>query len=358
VWEWLVPLVTGAILGLAFTPCARWLAVKTGDIDAPIRPKIHERATPRLGGVAICAAFTLATLLIVPLSTPVIGLLVGGIGAVAVGIVDEYRSLPPLVHLSGQVACAVLAIVAGVGIVKNISIPASLASPGFHVPAVFGFAFTLFWLVGMMNTINFLDGLDGLVAGVAGIAALLLAVWASNPQRFLLAGVHHEELLLPMILVGCIIGFLPFNWHVARIFLGDSGSMFLGLVLASLSIIGPAKLGTALLILLIPVLDVAWAIVRRQLRGRSFLGGDKQHVYHRMLELGLSHTQTVFLLYALCLALAGLDLWLVKLYKLIAFVVLAALTAGAFVLLELRAESRVPSAAGEAATSPVSPSRR
>jgi UDP-N-acetylmuramyl pentapeptide phosphotransferase/UDP-N-acetylglucosamine-1-phosphate transferase len=194
-------------------------------------------------------------------------------------------------------------------------------------------------MVGMMNTMNFLDGLDGLTAGVSAIAALLLAAWATYAaSRFLLPVTpQHEYLFLPLALAGATLGFLPFNWHVAHIFLGDSGSMFLGLALASLSIVGPAKLGTALLILLIPGLDVAWAIVRRQLQGRSFLTGDKQHVYHRMLEMGMSHTQTVLTLYSLCLILAALDLWLIKLYKLIAFALLAALTITIFVFLEVRA---------------------
>jgi UDP-N-acetylmuramyl pentapeptide phosphotransferase/UDP-N-acetylglucosamine-1-phosphate transferase len=151
---------------------------------------------------------------------------------------------------------------------------------------------------------------------------------------------HHEDLFLPLALAGAIAGFLPFNWHRARIFLGDSGSVFLGLGIGALAIVGPAKLGTALLVLIIPILDVAWAMVRRQLQGRSFLTGDKQHVYHRMLELGFGYTSTVLVLYLLCGALGVLDLFLFKTAKLVAFVVLAAVTAGSFVLLEARASRR------------------
>jgi UDP-N-acetylmuramyl pentapeptide phosphotransferase/UDP-N-acetylglucosamine-1-phosphate transferase len=190
----------------------------------------------------------------------------------------------------------------------------------------------------MMNTVNFLDGLDGLATGIAALAALMLAVWATEKQSLLVpVTAHHVDLVLPLALAGALLGFLPYNWHLARIFLGDSGAMFIGLALAGLSIIGPAKLGTAMLVLIIPVLDVAWAIVRRRVRGRSFLSGDKQHVYHRMMELGLSHTSTVLLLYFLCLALATLDLTLHKAQKLVAFLLLAAAMGAVFILLEIRA---------------------
>jgi UDP-GlcNAc:undecaprenyl-phosphate/decaprenyl-phosphate GlcNAc-1-phosphate transferase len=293
-----------------------------------------------MGGVAVYLAFAATTLLILSPSAPVRGVLIGGFAAVAVGVLDEYRSLPPLLHLAGQITAALLAIVSGVGIVHTISVPTALASPGYQIPTVVGVAFTVFWIVLLMNSMNFLDGLDGLATGVGAIAALLLAAWATYSSRFLIPTTpHHEDLFLTLAFAGALLGFLPFNWHVARVFLGDSGSMFLGLAIASLSIVGPAKLGTGLLILLIPVLDVAWAIVRRQLQGRSFLAGDKQHVYHRMMELGMSHTETVLTLYSVCLALAALDFWLAKLYKIIAFALLTVITVGGFALLEVKATS-------------------
>lgn len=304
--------------------------------------KIHKRATPLMGGVAVFLAFSLASSVALPFSSPVLGLLLGGLAAVVVGVVDEMVNLPPLAHLAGQIAAACVAIVAGLGTITTISLPfSSLIAPGYKLPAAVGLLVTVVWLVGMMNTINFLDGLDGLVTGVSAEVAILLAVWGSEPDRFhLIASVYHEDVLLPLALTGALLGFLPYNWHVAKIFLGDSGAMFLGLALASLAIVGPAKLGTALLVLIIAVLDVAWAIVRRQLRGRSFLAGDKQHVYHRMLEFGLSHTQTVLIIYALVAVLGILDWSLLKAEKLIAFVILGALVFGVFVVLEIRMPAR------------------
>jgi UDP-GlcNAc:undecaprenyl-phosphate/decaprenyl-phosphate GlcNAc-1-phosphate transferase len=338
-------LVVGFCVSLAFTPLVRILALRTGNIDLPIGNKIHKSATPLMGGVAIYLGFAIAALMVAPRTHALVGLVIGGAAAAAVGVVDEFVSLPPLVHLSGQVAAAVVAVVAGIGIVHAVSSPlAGLTAPGITLPWSIGFLLTVFWLVGMMNTVNFLDGLDGLATGVACLAALLLAIWASEPQRFFLpAAQHREDLLLPLAFAGALLGFLPYNWHRARIFIGDSGSMSVGLLIAALAIVGPAKLGTALLILIIPVLDVAWAVVRRVLRGRSFLTGDKQHVYHRMMELGMSHTATVLTLYGLCFALGFLDLVFVKEARLVAFIVFAILTIAGFVALEVRASKNMRS---------------
>ncbi len=318
---------------------ARAIAIRIDDIDRPVGLKIHKQATPLMGGVAVFSAFALASAISLPFTAPVIGLLFGGLAALVLGVLDEKLNLPPLVHLAGQVAAAGVAIVAGLGTIQAVSLPfSSLITPGYALPGIISLGLTLFWLVGMMNTVNFLDGLDGLVAGICAEVALLLALWGSEPGRFhLLAGVHHEDVLLPLALLGALLGFLPFNWHVAKIFLGDSGAMFLGLAIGALAIVGPAKLGTALVVLVIPVLDVAWAIVRRQLKGKSFLTGDKQHVYHRMLELGMSHTGTVVTMYGIVAVLGALDLWLMKGPKFIAWVLLASLTFTVFVMLETHA---------------------
>jgi UDP-GlcNAc:undecaprenyl-phosphate/decaprenyl-phosphate GlcNAc-1-phosphate transferase len=312
--------------------------VRTGILDLPVGGKIHERATPLLGGAAVYLAFALAAVITLPFSRPLAGLVIGGFAAVAVGVLDERITLSPPAHLAGQLLVALVAIVAGVGIVHSISLPwGGFTSAGIVLPGVIGFLITLFWLVGMINTVNFLDGMDGLATGVAALAALMLAVWAAESARYLILP-HREELVLPLALAGALFGFLPYNWHRASIFLGDSGSVFLGLALGSLSIIGPAKLGTALLVLIIPILDVAWAIVRRRMQGRSFLAGDKQHVYHRMLELGVPYTHVVLSFYVICVVLGIADLFLHKFEKLLAFVLLVLVVSTGFVLLEIRAK--------------------
>lgn len=331
----------GFFLSLLLTPVARKLALRWNVIDRPMGLKIHKLPTPLMGGVAVYIAFALAAVTVLPMSKPVVGVLVGGFVAIVVGVLDEVFTLPPLAHLGGQTAAALAAILSGLGVVGSLSVPfAALNQPGWQLPSAVGLAFTLFLLVGMMNTMNFLDGLDGLATGVAAVAALLLGAWASEGHPYIPPTVHHEDLLLPMALAGALLGFLPYNWHLAKIFLGDSGSMFAGFALGALVIVGPTKFGTVLLVLLVPILDVAWAIVRRQLSGRSFLAGDKQHVYHRMIELGAGYTSTVLILYFLCVALGVLDLGVSKVTRLIAFLVFAAVMGTAFVLLELRASQR------------------
>jgi UDP-GlcNAc:undecaprenyl-phosphate GlcNAc-1-phosphate transferase len=334
-----VPVIAGFALSFVLTPVARRAATHFGILAHPVGGRIHLVPTPLMGGVAVYCAFAASTLLFLPLGGPVRGVLFGGLAAVTVGVLDERVGLPPLLHLAGQVGAAAIAVVCGVGVLKTLSIPtASLTAPGWHLPVALGAVITLVWIVGMMNTVNFLDGLDGLATGVGALAAVLLAAWAAEKSHLYIPSMtHHEDLILPLALAGTLVGFLPYNWHRAKIFLGDSGAMFLGLALATLSIVGPAKLATALLVLLIPVLDVAWAIVRRQFRGRSFLSGDKEHVYHRMMQLGLSHTTTVLLLYLLVVAFAVLDLVLYKTGKVIAFILLAIATGSTFVLLEIRA---------------------
>lgn len=337
-----LPFVVGLIAALALTPLARVLAVRTGDIDRPVGLKIHTRPTPLMGGLAVYLAFALACVVGVPLDHAAVrGILLGGAIAVFVGLADEFLNLPPLVHLAGHVLAAVATIVGGVSVISTLSVPTGgLYHPGLRIPIVVGVVLTIVWLVGMINVVNFLDGLDGLASGLVGIAVLFLAAWEADPARFgLPVEAHHAnvDLLLPLALGGALIGFLPYNWNPASIFLGDSGSMFLGLAVGAMAIVGPAKLATTLLLLLIPVLDVAWAIVRRQLRGRSFLAGDKQHVYHRMLELGMTHTTTVLLFYGICVALGVIDLLLVKQWKLLAFAVLAILTGAVFIYLEVKA---------------------
>jgi UDP-N-acetylmuramyl pentapeptide phosphotransferase/UDP-N-acetylglucosamine-1-phosphate transferase len=194
----------------------------------------------------------------------------------------------------------------------------------------------VFWIVGMMNTVNFLDGLDGLAGGVAAIAALFLGLWAWHMAGSGYVTRDEQNVILPLILCGALLGFLVYNWAPARVFMGDSGAMFLGFALGALSIFGPVKLGTALLLLIVPIVDVAWAIVRRLLGRRSFASGDKHHIYHRMLELGMSRRSVVLAFYALCIALGVLDLLLVKKQKLAADAVVAVLAAAGAVALEVR----------------------
>jgi UDP-N-acetylmuramyl pentapeptide phosphotransferase/UDP-N-acetylglucosamine-1-phosphate transferase len=185
---------------------------------------------------------------------------------------------------------------------------------------VIAYPLTIFWVMGMINTVNWLDGLDGLAAGVAAIAGLLFAIHAYRLGQTTVA-------LFPLALAAACLGFLPFNFHPARVFMGSSGSMLLGFALASLAILAPAKVATALLVLGIPIIDVAWLTIRRwRTRGNPMLAG-RDHLHYRLLDLGFSQRQIVFFYYTLCTMFGLLALLVAdRLVKLLVLGVMGTLT--------------------------------
>jgi UDP-GlcNAc:undecaprenyl-phosphate/decaprenyl-phosphate GlcNAc-1-phosphate transferase len=291
--------VLAAVLALAFSIVVRRLCLKYKLLDRPNARKVHRRPIPRLGGIAIFLAFVVVSML---LYRPVnayegrvyIGLLAAAVVTVAVMAWDDIRGLPPLLRLGVQTLAAFIAIYpAGHGtLIEVIHNPLITENNGqTPLPLWIAVIFTWFWIVGMMNTINWVDGLDGLAAGVVTITALVMALisWLLGQQT---------AALLCAILAGATLGFLPLNWHPARLFMGDSGAMFLGLALAVLSNVGGAKLATMLLLLGLPILDTSRVILRRMRAGRSPLRFDTSHLHHRLLAGGLSQRQIVLIFYA------------------------------------------------------------
>ncbi len=351
-WRGLAGLVVAFVLCVLLEPLGIRLARQLGVIDRPVGDKIHTRATPLMGGVAIAVAFLVTAgawhawtaLRYHDPNTALTGLLIGCALAAALGIWDELRTLPPRLHLLGQIGVVLVTLGLNFPIIDTISNPLQKitvqGNASQPVLPIIGVLFTVFWIVGMMNTINFLDGLDGLAGGVTAIAAFFLGLWevvVAGTRYFPSPSHDSQNVILPLMLCGAILGFLVYNWAPARVFMGDSGAMFIGFTLGALSIFGTSpRVGTALLILIVPIVDVAWAIVRRLAGRRSFASGDKHHIYHRMLELGLTRRAVVLLFYGLCLVLGLIDLKLYKADKLIAFAVVAVLAAAGAVALELR----------------------
>ncbi len=365
-------------LSVILTPLVRRFALRIGDL-APMGPRdIHTRPVPRLGGLAIYLAFTAGILLFEPLTgdrldvlshlpinagdtiTQMHGLLLGGAIALLVGVVDELirdhgrRGLNPGAHFVGQMLAAGVALAAGLKPVRGIANPLSIhlfyAHPEQHKQILLlgplGVLFTMFWIVGMMNTINFLDGLDGLAGGVVMIAAILLALWSGRVHDAGFGPLLGSEVLVlpPLILAAALLGFLFFNWWPARIFMGDSGAQFAGFTVGVLAVLGPAKIGTALLILAVPILDIAWVFVRRPARGRKFFDADSEHLHHRLLHLGWSQQRIVLGFYTICIALSVVDLVLSGAAKLLAFLVVAMITVVALVRITVKELRRVTAA--------------
>jgi UDP-GlcNAc:undecaprenyl-phosphate GlcNAc-1-phosphate transferase len=332
-------LVFALALGVSFfgTPYVVRLAQKLNAVDTPDSGRrFHRGPTARLGGVVLAAGFGAAVGLSFILPVPrndslevfrVGGLLVGLLIVLAVGIYDDMHELPAGPQFLAQFVAAAIVILLGVRIDE---LPTPFGST--TLPEWFAILFTLFWLMGMMNTVNFIDGLDGLASGVVGIACLILFLHTARLGQTSIA-------ILPLALIGAIIGFLPYNFAPAKIFLGTSGALFIGLALGALSIIGGAKVASALLVLGIPILDTAWQIIRRIRDGRAPYHGDRGHLHFRLVDRGWPQRQVVLMLYTLTAIFGGMALLLPSgMLKLAALMLMGAVMLGMMLWLTRRAE--------------------
>ncbi|HEV8516162.1 MAG TPA: MraY family glycosyltransferase [Candidatus Limnocylindrales bacterium] len=334
------------VLSYLLTPLAGRLAERSGAIDSPDDPRrVHDRPVPRGGGLAIALAFLVGAIGasavngasgIVPrlhsIQPAELGALFVGVAvAAALGFIDDRRDIRARWQLVAQIGLALLAVVSGATI-DFINNPFGSGLIRFDEPVAI--LVTVVWIVGMINSINFIDGLDGLSTGVGLVAAVTLGVIS------LTSALNQPYVaLLCLVLAAALAGFLPWNFHPARIFSGTAGVYALGYALAVLSILGTAKVALALLVLGVPILDTFWIIVRRLANRRSPFTPDRGHFHHRLLDLGLSHRQAVLLIYGLCGVLAMLSLVLTGRQQLSAF--LAAILAFGVLLLFLGMRNRV-----------------
>jgi UDP-GlcNAc:undecaprenyl-phosphate/decaprenyl-phosphate GlcNAc-1-phosphate transferase len=305
--------LAAAVLAFVMTPTVRRLAKRLDAVDHPHERRVNTTPVPRGGGVAVAVAFlvVVAALFVADATVGLWGpldaltppesaaLLLGGGAAVVVGLIDDRFDLRARWQFGGQLLVALVPVVMGitVGAIANPFGPGAIRLEG-----VFGAILVVVWTGGMINSINFIDGLDGLSSGVALIAVVTLGIISvTGPATEPVVG------LICITLAGALLGFLRWNFHPASIFIGTSGVMFLGYTLALLSILGSAKVAVALLVLGVPIIDTFYIIVRRLSRGRSPFSADRGHIHHRLLDLGLSHTQTVLLIYAICAGLGALS---------------------------------------------------
>jgi UDP-GlcNAc:undecaprenyl-phosphate GlcNAc-1-phosphate transferase len=300
---YLATFAIAALVSGLLTPLVRRLAFRLGAISHPGGRHVHRQSIPRLGGLAICAAFfaPLVGLLFVQSVVAgafaaemrkVVGLFVGGIVMCAVGAVDDTRGLRALHKLYVQIAVALLAYGCGFRI-EGISVPIL----GDLWMGIFALPVTVLWIVGIINAVNLIDGLDGLAAGVVFFAGLTNFVVGYMGDAALVA-------LLMASTMGAVLGFLFYNFNPARIFMGDSGSYFLGYVIAATSLAGAThKASTAVALLVpvvamgVPIFDTLFAMVRRWLERRPLFSPDRGHIHHRLLDMGITHRRAVLILY-------------------------------------------------------------
>ena len=341
------PLIVSAVVAAALTPAAIALSRRFGMLAIPdgVRHR-HLRPTPLLGGSVLAAAFTVAVVVFHRLDVLVLSVIVVGALAAALFMIDDHSPLHPLAKFGMQLLVSLVAIVV-FGDLFRITYLFVPYVGQVHL-GVASVPLTLVWLLGMQNTVNLLDGVDGLAAGVVGIVALVLAVAAAGrgqPDVVLFAGA----------LAGACLGFLLFNFHPARIFMGDSGAHFLGLMVGLLSVVGVAKVAVAfallvpVLALAIPIADTALAIVRRRRRRVSIAHPDTRHIHHQLLDFGLTQLETCLLFYCGTGILGAVALMLFGhrriLLAAVVLLLVAILTVVGARLQHMRTRLRVPGAA-------------
>lgn len=306
------------------TPLVRLLVVRLGAIDRPSDRKVHPRATPTMGGLALLVGLLVGMALARRLpffdemhrgSSEPVAALIACAAVAALGAVDDVRGISWLTKLTGQIFVAGVVILLGVQI-QYVWLPGQgivSVSPDLAVPL------TVLWFVAIVNAVNLVDGLDGLAAGMVAIAAGAFFIYMVRaPSLF---GDASAAALLSCLTAGVCLGFLPWNFHPARIFMGDAGAMLLGTLLAVATLSGVARnpyppsggdlaviaipVAVPLLVLAIPFLDVVLAIARRMRRGLGIAHADKQHIHHRLLDIGHSHRQAVLLMYLWSALISG-----------------------------------------------------
>ncbi len=356
----IIVFATAFLVAVALTPVAMRLASHIDTIDQPAERRVHTTPMPRFGGLPLFGAFfaALAISLLYPRSDSaellrLAGLTVGAIILFLVGAYDDHRELSAVPQLIAQIAAASVAVASGV-LIQEVRNPfVGLLSPDttLSFDTWFAVLFTLFWIVGMINTVNWLDGIDGLAAGVVAIAGIVLFVHTVRLEQFSIS-------LLALALVGAVAGFILFNFPPARIFMGSAGALVLGYLLGVLSIIGAARVAFALLVLGMPIMDVAWQIINRIRAGQSPFVATRTHLHHRLLDAGLSQ-RAIVLLYYLFSALFGiLALVLpIPVYKLVALFVIG--TGALLLLVKIghAAEARKPKSKSGVRESPGGPAQ-
>ncbi len=295
-WPLLVALAVCAVM----VPLAIRLSKRTGIVAVPGGRHAHATPTPLLGGLAMFVGFAVAVLIFVPSSTTRTGVLVVSGLAAWLLIADDRWSVSPGLKFAFQLLVALVAVVVFGFVVTFFGLP----TLGGHTHLVqlgwFAIPVSLLWLLGMQNTVNFLDGVDGLAAGVVAIVAMTLLITAAGTQ----ASESPDAVKLSGALAGTCAGFLLFNFHPAKIFMGDSGSHFLGVAIGVISILSVAKVNVAFalavpaLALALPIADTGWAIIRRRRGHISVARPDLQHLHHRLQAFGLNPRQTCYVFYA------------------------------------------------------------
>ncbi len=327
---YLVPLCVSALCTLTLVVLALKIFPKIGLMDKPEKYRLTRKPIPYAGGLALYASFMIVSLIFLPLNTQTLGMLIGATVIATTGFLDDIFSLPPLVRLCIQAISALVIVFSGfeisvisnpLGGTINLDIIRISLSPDISL-SVLSALFLIVWFVGMINTMNFFDGVPGLASGIAAIAATVLFILAIRPN-FHVINQTSFVLLSGSVAVSAFV-FWCFDFPPPRLLMGDTGSTFLGFLLALFAVFAGGKIATAFIVMGFPIFDTLLTIIRRIMQKKSPFIGDRQHLHHDLLRAGLSERKTALIIYTLS-ALFGLTaLFLESFQKLIAILVIFA----------------------------------
>lgn len=292
----LLALFVALVISFAMTPAVKRFAQRVGAIDNPGEARrVHDHPIPRMGGLAIFLGFIIAVLLFAQITVQVRGILLGAILIVVCGAVDDIISLRAWIKFLVQIAAAVIAVLHGV-VIQVLMNPNVFAAKEHLILGIFSVPITIIWIVAITNSVNLIDGLDGLAVGVSTISSVTMFIIALLVSQ-------GNVMVIMAALAGACIGFLPYNRNPAKIFMGDTGALLLGYILSTMSVLGLFKFyavvsfAVPFLVLAVPFFDTAFAFFRRLFKGQNPMKPDRGHFHHRLIALGLSQKQAVFILY-------------------------------------------------------------
>lgn len=302
-------------------PFVRKIAIQVGAVDIPRGRHIHKETTPKFGGLAIFFGFLLGYMLFGEASSQMNSILIGSFVILITGIIDDIVELKPSIKFAGQTIAALIIAVYGNILLKDVS------AFGIYIEfGIFTYPLTIFFILGCINCMNLIDGLDGLSGGISSIYFLTIGIIATMQNK------HGLDFVLTFVMLGSTLGFLLHNFHPAKIFAGDSGSNFLGFIIAVIALLGfknvtMTSLIVPLLLIAIPILDTLFAIIRRALKKESIATGDKFHIHHQLLNKNLSVKQTVLIIYAVDILFAIASIIYVLKDRYLGYIVYGILTA-------------------------------
>jgi len=302
--------IVAFLISFLMTPVVIKIAQKFGAVDIPKDDRrMHSKPMPLWGGIAIFTGFFITMFLFSDIETKkLVGLLIASLVVLITGMIDDVKPLGAKPKLLMQILAAVILVKAGFEINYFTNF---FGDGGFIYLGHWSLPITVIWMVGVTNTVNLIDGLDGLAAGISAIAAVTLSYIA-------LLNNHQEAAMITVILAGSAIGFLPYNFNPAKIFMGDAGALFLGLVLAAISVDGALKGATAITVVVpilalgVPIFDTAFAILRRLINKRPIMEADKGHLHHRLMSIGLGQRKAVLSMYLISALLGAGAIALLK----------------------------------------------